>query len=97
MDWVGAPDVLSIVVDQGQAGRRIKNFDPEVSQECKIFEIDAEVPEGGPHVLLEAVLGAVGGVVLHTAAALVHPPGHGCHQDDPTLVQQSQEWLNDRE
>ncbi len=97
MDRVRAPDFLAIVVNQGETGWRVQNFDPEVFQKGKVLEIDAEVPKGGQHVLLKAVLCAVGGVLLQAAAALVHPPGHGCHQDDPSLVQQSQQWLDNLE
>ncbi len=93
MHRIRSPDILAVVVYQGETGGWVQHLDSEVLQEREVLEIDAELPEGCPHLLLKAVLRAVG-----SAESQQLSYNHlGIGVTRMTLMQldkQSQQWFN---
>jgi hypothetical protein len=69
--WIRPPDILSVVVYQGKAGRGVQHLESEVLEEGEVLEVDAGLLEGSPHLGLEPVLRPVHSVVYSVAAALI--------------------------
>ncbi len=65
------PDILSVVIYQGETGRGVQHLESEVLEEGEVLEVDAELLEGSPHLGLEPVLRPVCSMVHSVAAALI--------------------------